>query len=146
MIRSLCVTIAIALGATAVVAQQNPIEARQNIMKRQDEDLKALNAMAKDQAPYDAAKASAAYAGFAEGGAKLRDLFPNDSQTGNNTRASPKIWEDRADFDAKLAEFNKAVADAKAQPATVEGFKAGFGEVTKACDNCHRTYRLRRQT
>jgi cytochrome c556 len=146
MIRSLFMAGAIALAATTVVAQQNPIETRQNIMKRQDDDLKVLNAMVKGQAPFDAGKVSAIHTGFADGAAKLRDLFPDDSQTGNKTRASPKIWENRSDFDAKLADFTKAIADAKAQSATADGAKTGFENVVKACDNCHQTYRLRRQS
>ena len=56
----------------------------------------------------------------------------------------PAIWENKADFEAKLAKFG---ADAKAAEAAVkdlDSFKAQFAEVQKNCGGCHETYRKRR--
>lgn len=145
MIRTLSVVAAIALGSTAVLAQQNPILARQEIMKKSDEDLRLLSKMSKGEVPLDAAKASAAYAGMEESYKKAQSLFPEDSKTGEKTRASPKIWENRADFDAKMAAFIKVAADAKAKATNEAGFKEIHPAVVKACDTCHQDYRLRRQ-
>jgi cytochrome c556 len=145
MLRTVLAVAAIVLGATAVLAQQNPIEVRQELMKHNDEYHKALRAMTKGEAPFDAAKVNAAYANWSDTATKLPGLFPDDSKTGNKTRALPKIWETRADFDAKIAAFAKVVADTKTQVATAEGLNAGFPNVSKACDNCHETYRARRE-
>ena len=41
----------------------------------------------------------------------MRPLFPDNSKTGGDTAALPAIWENKADFDAKLTKF---VAEAKA--------------------------------
>jgi cytochrome c556 len=145
MVRTVFAVALVALGATAVLAQQNPIEIRQGLMKRNDEHHKALRAMTKGEVPFDAAKVDAAYANWSDTAAKLPGLFPDNSKTGNKTRAAPKIWENRADFDAKIAAFAKVVADSKAQVATLDGLKAGYPGVAKACDNCHETYRLKRE-
>lgn len=145
MIRILSALAAVALGATTVLAQQNPILARQEIMKKSDDDLRLLSKMSRGEVPFDAAKASSAYAGMEESYKKAQSLFPDDSKTGEKTRASPKIWENRADFDAKMAAFIKTAADAKAKATNEAGFKEIHPAVIKGCDNCHADYRMRRQ-
>jgi cytochrome c556 len=145
MIRTICALGAIALAATVAVAQQNPILARQEIMKKSDEDLKLLSRMSRGEAPFDAAKVSAIYAEMEANYKKVQSLFPDDSKTGEKTRASPKIWENRADFDAKLAALIKTAADAKAKATNEAGLKEIHPAVVKGCDNCHADYRMRRQ-
>ena len=51
---------------------------------------------------------------FATRADKMQELFPDSSKTGGDTAALPAIWENKADFDAKLAKFS---ADAKAARA-----------------------------
>jgi cytochrome c556 len=145
MIRALCAVTALALGMAAASAQQNPILVRQEIMKKSDEDLKLLSKMSRGELPFDAAAATSAYAGMEDNYRKLQGLFPEDSKTGEKTRASPKIWENRSDFDAKLTAFINVAADAKAKAANEAGFKEIHPAVIKACDNCHADYRVRRQ-
>jgi cytochrome c556 len=128
-----------------VLAQQNPILARQEIMKKSNDNLKMITAMSKGEAPFDAAKASATYAEMEDSYKKAQGLFPDNSKTGEKTRASPKIWEDRADFDTKLAAFIKVAGEAKAKATSEAAFKEIHPAVIKACDNCHEGYRLRRQ-
>jgi len=147
MIRALCAVsiAAVTLSATMVMAQQNPILARQEIMKKSNDDLKMLTALSKGEAPFDAAKVTAAYALMEDSYKKVQGLFPDSSKTGEKTRASPKIWEDRADFDTKMAAFIKVAGDAKAKATSEAGFKEIHLAVIKGCDNCHEGYRLRRQ-
>jgi cytochrome c556 len=146
MMRVLCaVTAAVCLSTTVLLAQQNPIIARQEIMKKSNDDLKLLTQMSKGEVPFDAAKASATYAGMEDSYKKVKDLFPDNSKTGDKTRAAPKIWDTRADFDAKMADFIKVAGDAKAKAATEAGLKEIHPAVVKSCDNCHADYRLRRQ-
>jgi cytochrome c556 len=147
MIRVFCaVTLAaVALSATIVLAQQNPILARQEIMKKSDDDLKALSRVMRGEAPFDAAKATAAYASMEDSYKKVQGLFPDNSKTGDKTRASPKIWEDRADFDAKMAAFIKVAGEAKTKATNEKAFKVAHQAVIKGCDNCHADYRMRRQ-
>ena len=140
----LVVATTLVLGATVVVAQQNPIEARQKLMKANSAQAKIGAAMAKGEAPFDLAKAKQIFVVYQDAAAKVGDLFPENSKTGGDTTAAPKIWEDMADFKAQLAKFG---ADAKAAEAAVkdlDSFKAQFGAVQKNCGGCHRTYRVKK--
>lgn len=144
MIRPLLAVVALAVGATVVVAQQNPIEARQALMKANGAQARIGAAMAKGEAPFDLAKAKQIFVVYQEAAAKAGDLFPPDSKTGGETTAAPKIWEDMAGFKAALAKFG---ADAKAAEAAVkdlDSFKAQFTAVGRDCGGCHREFRVRR--
>ena len=146
MIRIVLTISAVALGATAVLAQNlAPIKERQEIMKKSNDELKMLTAMSKGEAPFDARKATATYGGMEGAYKKVQTLFPDDSKTGEKTRAAPKVWENKADFDSKMAAFIKVAGDAKAKATTEAGLKEIHPAVIKACDNCHEQYRLRRQ-
>jgi cytochrome c556 len=145
MIRILGALAAVALGATAVTAQNlAPIKERQEIMKKTNDDTKVLTAMAKGEAPFDAAKAQALLSGIEERTKKAATLFPDDSKTGEKTRAKAEVWQKKADFDAKMAEFVKVTAESKAKTSSADAFKAAFPSVIKSCDNCHETYRAPR--
>lgn len=147
MIRILCALSAVALGATMVLAQNlAPIKERQNAMKKISSDNKVLGAMAKGETPFDAAKARAILTGWEEASKKLPDLFPDDSKTGEKTRAKAEIWQNKADFNAKIADFAKAVSDAKAKATSADGFKAAYPAIGKSCDGCHEKYRGPRVT
>src|SRR5262252_432757 len=97
MIRTMLAVTAVAIGVTAVAAQSDPIAARKALMKANGDHSKIVGAMAREKAPA---------------------LFPDNSKTGGDTAALPKIWEDKADFNAKLAKF---AADSKAAGESVKG-------------------------
>jgi cytochrome c556 len=144
MIRYLSVAAMIAVGATVAFAQAKggaeAITERKAAMKTVAGANKALNDIAKGDAPFDAAKVAAAYKSMSDAFAKSKTLYPDDSKTGD-TAALPAIWEKKADFQAKL---DKAVADAKATAAAVTdvaSLKAKHAEFTKSCGACHRDYR-----
>ncbi len=133
----------VSLAATAVVAQSDPIAARMALMKGNSDNARAVVAMMRGNAPFDPAKVDAAFAQWAETAQKLPGLFPPDSKTGQKTRAAPKIWDTKADFDAKAAEFGKVVADNRDKArASLDGLKVAVAAVGKSCDNCHEDYRL----
>ena len=78
--------------------------------------------------------------------AETAGLFPDNSKTGGDTRATPKIWLNKNDFDAKAAAFGKAVAENRDQAkASLDGLKAAIPIVGKACDACHEDYRVPKQ-
>jgi cytochrome c556 len=131
------------LSVGAVLAQSDPVKERENLMKQNDEGAKAVVAMMRGQRPFDGKAVDAAFAQWADTAKKLRSLFPEGSKTGGDNRASPKIWLNRKDFNAKAAEFGKAVADNRAKAvASVEGLRAAVPLIGDACDNCHKEYRL----
>ena len=134
----------VALGATAVLADQDPIAARQALMKENGKHAKMGVAMIKGEAPFDLAKAKEIFVTFEHAAAKMPDLVPPNSKTGGDTTASPKIWENMADFKAR---FEKLGADAKAAEASVKdlaAFKTAFGGLGKDCGGCHETYRIKK--
>ena len=83
---------------------------------------------------------------FDETAKKLPTLFP-DSTKGlkpeGDYSTSPKVWENKADFDAKIVTFAKAVTDAKGKIKDVDTLKAQLGAIGKTCGGCHETYRLK---
>lgn len=130
-------------GAGAVIAQSDPIAARMALMKGNSDNARAMIQMMRGQAPFEAAKVETAFAQWTETAQKLPGLFPDNSKTGEKTRAAPKIWENKSDFDAKAAAFGKAVAENHDKAvASLDGLKAAVAVVGKACDNCHEDYRL----
>lgn len=146
VIAAAVVSMAIACGAVSVVAQSNPIAARMALMKANNDNARTVGQMIRGQAPFEAAKVEAAFAQWADTAQKLPGLFPDNSKTGDKTRAAPKIWQTKADFDAKAAAFGKAVADNRAKAAaSLDGLKASYPAVSTACSNCHEDYRLARQ-
>ena len=134
----------IAVGVTAVVAQSDPIAARKALMKANNDNASNLVKMMRGETPYDAAKVNAAFAQWAETAQKFPGLFPNNSKTGE-TRATPKVWETRSDFEAKVAAFGKAVADNRDKAKNVDEVKVALAAVGKTCDGCHEQYRARQR-
>jgi cytochrome c556 len=134
------------LGPAAVVAQTDPIAARMALMKGNNDNAIVVVQMVKGQSAFDARKVDAAFAQWAETAQKLPGLFPDNSKTGQKTRAAPKIWMTKADFDAKAAEFAKVVAGNRDKAkASLDGLRAAVPVVADACDNCHKDYRLAKQ-
>jgi len=142
--RTACIVLAVTLGATAVVAQSNAIAERKQIMKGVGAAAKTGAAFAKGSEPYDNAKAVAVFATYAAAAAKMPSLFPDNSKTGDDTTAAPKIWSDMDGFKAAFAKFE---ADAKAAQSSVkdlDSFKVAFGNMGKNCGGCHETFRIKK--
>jgi len=143
LIRTTLAAIAVGLGAGAVMAQQDPVTTRENLMKENNKHAIAVVRMMRGQAPFDAAAVDAAFAQWADTAQKLPNLFPDGSKTGGDNRASPKIWVNKKDFDAKAAAFGKSVAENRDKgKGSLDGLKAAIPVVGKACDDCHKEYRL----
>src|SRR5258708_36220964 len=116
----------IALGGTAVVAQGGPLAARKALMKENGRHSGSAREMMEGKQPFDLAKAKAVLANFAAVSEKGKNLWPDNSKSGD-TASLPAIWENEADFEAKLAKLS---SDAKAQDAGVkdlDSFKAAMG-------------------
>lgn len=136
----------LAVSAATVLAQSDPVKEREDLMKGNDEGAKTVVAMMRGQAPFEGKAVEAAFAQWADTAQKLPGLFPEGSKTGGDNRASPKIWVNKKDFDAKAAEFAKVVADNRAKAvASLDGLKAAIPMIGNACDNCHKEYRLSRR-
>ena len=136
----------LAAGVGAVIAQSDPIAARKAMMKENDENALALVRMMRGQMPFDPVKVDAAFAQWEDTAKKFPELFPGNSQIGQETRAASKIWITKADFDAKAAEFGKVVAENRVKAkASLAGLRAAIPSIGNACDNCHKEYRTSRR-
>jgi cytochrome c556 len=141
MIRTVLIIAAVAIGVTGVVAQTDPIAARKDMMKQNNKYAKAVNAMVKGESAFDAATVAAAYKSWENAATGFGKLFPDNSKEGGKTRAKAAIWQNRKDFDAKLAAFSKAVAAGKAKASSLDGVKATMSAINTACSDCHELYR-----
>ena len=140
-------TFVLAASVVVVAAQEDVIKARQELMKSNGQALGTAGKMAKGEIPFDAAAATAAFDTVNENAMKFdaEALFPTGSETGGETAASPKIWEDMAGFKAKADEWKAAAAKAaEADIADVAALQATLGGLGQACGACHETYRLKK--
>ena len=141
MMKRVVLAVAVAaLGVTAVLAQSDPLAARKALMKENGNQSRIAREMIEGKQPFDLAKAKTVLTTFAAAHDKGKNLWPDNSK-GGDTASLPAIWENKADFDAKLAKLS---SDSKAQDAGVkdlETFKAAMAEIGKNCGGCHNTYR-----
>jgi cytochrome c556 len=141
MIRRILLASAIgSLGITAVLAQSDPIAARKALMKDNGAQSRVASEMIAGKQPFDLAKAKNVLKTFAEVSEKSKSLYPESSKTGD-TAALPAVWENKADFDAKLVKLGTDAKAAEGKVTDLDSFKAVMGEVGKSCGGCHRTYR-----
>jgi len=136
------------LGLTvgAVIAQSDPIAARKALMKGNNDNARAMVQTMRGQKPFEAAAVETAFAQWADTAQKLPGLFPENSKTGGDTHATPKVWQNKKDFDEKAAAFGKAVAENRDKAKeSLDGLKAAIPLIGKTCDNCHEDYRLSTQ-
>ena len=142
MIRTVLAVAVLAFGVTAVVGQGDPIAARKAIMKANGDQSKIATDMLEGKQPFNLDAAKKIFATFAEA-EKVRPLFPDSSKTGGDTAALPAIWENKADFEAKLTKFVTEAKAAGAATTDADTFKVQITEVRKNCGGCHQPYRKR---
>ncbi|TMJ77164.1 MAG: cytochrome c [Alphaproteobacteria bacterium] len=141
MLRVMAVVAALAVGATAVWAQNAAgIAARKDAMKAFGGAAKGPGGMAKGDAPFELPKVQASLKTIQETAVKAKGLFPDDTKTGE-TDALPAAFEKKADL---MARFDKLGADAKAAEGAIKdeaSFKAEWPKVVSNCGGCHKEYR-----
>ena len=144
MFRTVVAVAAIAIGVTAVAAQSDPIAARKGLMKNMGAATKTGGQMVKGEVPYDQAKAQEIFATYIDVSAKMPELFPENSKTGGETTAAPKIWEDMAGFKGGFTKISNEAKAAQSSVKDLDSFKGAFGGLTKNCGGCHETYRVKK--
>lgn len=135
----------LAIVATGALAAEDPVKARQELMKTVGKSTKLSAQIVKGQIPFDSLTAEDAMQTIADVPDKYVTLFPAGSDKGE-TEASPKIWEDMAGFKAaaeklKTAALNGVKAAGKGEAA----FKTAFSELVKNCKGCHQDYRIKKK-
>lgn len=145
MKRVLVAAAVLTLGVSAVLAQQEVAVQQQNLMKAQARNMYGVvNKMAKGETPFDKAAAEAALKALGDDVAKIPNVFatnPKQDVVNASFGSSQKIWQNKADFDAKVPAVTKAIADAKFSDAA--SLKVAFDAIQAKCDGCHDTYRVK---
>lgn len=145
MMRTVLGLAAAAAVVTFAMAQSNPVAERKALMKANGQNAGVLGRMVRGEEPFDVAKVNAAFVQFTETAQKLPALFPEPPKSGEETRALPKIWETKSDFEAKIADFKKAVDDNKDKAKTLDELKVVMPQISKTCGDCHEPYRRPQQ-
>jgi cytochrome c556 len=147
MKRAVLVAAAVLFAATAVVASPELVEQSHATMKANGKALGGtLSPMARGDKPYDQTAVDAALAQLEESAKKIPSLYPTSvkdvKQTSEYT-PSPKIWEDKAGFDARIAELAKEITAHKGKINNLDELKASFPTLSRGCSGCHETFRIK---
>jgi cytochrome c556 len=131
----------LASGMTA----KEQIEARQGQLKKMGKAFKAISDQLKSSSP-DLAEIQTAAASVPREASGMVDWFPEGSgpESGVKTEALPIIWENKTDFNDKVAAMQDAAAklDTIAQGGDVTAIGAAFQTTGGTCKSCHDKYRL----
>jgi cytochrome c556 len=142
MNRVLLPAVLLVLGATAVAAQNlTVIKERQDLLEAIGKAVKQPGAAFRGEDTFDLAKVQAALKIIQTNAAKLPDLFPDDSKTGEDTEALPIIWQEKKDFADR---YPKLVADAKAAETSITdevSFQEVWPKLMGNCSGCHKKFR-----
>lgn len=122
----------------------DPVSLRMHMMKNVGASMGMAVKMVKGEEAYDPRVAEAAFRVMNAAALGIGAQFPEGSTHGDS-EASPKIWSDRAGFDAAVAKFIADTAGAAAaKPATLDDFRPIFGQVAGNCKSCHEGYRVKK--
>jgi cytochrome c556 len=151
MKRTVLATLIVAATAAGVGAQSDALKERNALMYEMGEEgYGTLTKMVRGEEPYDQAKAAASFDKLAQIAPKLPPLWPPGSQgkaEGSDFHSSNKVWENKADFDARLAKLIRDIPQARTQAVSgADGLKAAYETIVRQdCNGCHQQYRLKNQ-
>jgi cytochrome c556 len=128
------------LGASLAAVAADAYHERHMAMEAVNEAMKPLAAIAKKQAPFDAAAVKANATTIAENLKKAHGHFTEGSG-GGESRAKPEIWTDRANFDKQMKD-GQAAAVALSSVTDEAAFGPALRTLGSSCKSCHDTFRL----
>lgn len=142
MTRTITLALFMTAGLFGATHAADPSADRQAMMKNVGAATGVGGKMMKGELDFDPVAAQLIFGTMNAAASGFGYLFPEGSETGNETEASPKIWDDKAGFEAAVAKF---VADTSSLKITdMDSFKAAFGAVTKNCGSCHEAFRVKK--
>src|ERR1700760_3963718 len=134
-------------GAGAVMADQKLAVEQDNLMRAQGKSVYVtMLKMAKGDLPYDQKAVDDALAQLEASVPTIPKVFennPKEDVVDATYGSSPKIWQNKADFDSKVPPVIEAVASLKGKIKDQVSVKMGFDTLNEKCKACHDTYRLR---
>jgi cytochrome c556 len=135
------------LGAGAVMAQQEIAVKQDNLMKAQGKSMYiVILKMVKGEIPYNQKAVDAAIAQLEGSVPTIASAFainPKQDVVNGKYGASPKVWQNKADFDSKIPPVAKAIADVKGTIKDVASLQVAYDTIQDKCVDCHETYRLK---
>jgi len=149
-IGALLVVALVGLGMSLDAASQNPTspgeqatQYRKAIYQLILWNLRPPSAMAQEKIAFDAQAFSLRAGRVHDMSHLLAEACPPESQAGAPTRAKPEIWQNRADFNARLKalqEKSRALVDTASRGEFAPS-KAAFFATANACKDYHDSYR-----
>lgn len=144
MIRTLVIAAVFAVGATAVVAQGDPIAQRKAAMKSTGQAIGPMAGMMKGERPFDLATVKTSLETMNKVSKEMGALFPATSKTGGDTEALPAVWDNAAGWNEAIKKFQDASAAALVNVKDEASFKAEFPKVAANCGGCHTNFRVKK--
>lgn len=141
------IALAVGVVSTAALAlTDDPITTRKKLMQGNGAVFYGVaQGMIKGEIPFNPVLAASVLRTTNAVAYSFGDYFPAGSEEGGDTRASPEIWENMAEFQQYLAEFRAATDAAReADPQTLEAFQAAIDEINRNCQQCHDDFRIER--
>jgi cytochrome c556 len=125
--------------STQVFAQADVIEKRQQAMKDNSANAKAIKAAVESKDYATVETKAKDIMGTAD---KIVGLFPKDSTKGK-TKATDAIWEKPDEFSKAAKNLSKASGElaAAAKSQDEEAVKVKFKALGDACNSCHKNFR-----
>ena len=147
MKRMVMVVGGVLLSAGVVMADQQIAIQQDNLMRAQAKSMYGvIGKMVKGDIPYDQAAVDTAIADLEQSVGKIATVFtPNPKEDVKDATygSSQKIWQNKADFDAKIPPVAKAIADVKGKIKDLESLKLAFKSINDRCTDCHEVYRVK---
>ncbi len=147
MKRTIVVAGVLLLGAGAVMADQKLAVEQDNLMRSQGKSMYVIiGKMLKGDIPYNQKSVDGALAQLESDVGKISTTFannPKEDVVNANYGASPKVWQNKADFDSKIPPVKKAIAEVKGKIKNLDDLKAAYTSINDRCTDCHETYRLK---
>ena len=145
--RTIIVASSLLLGAGAVMAQQQIAVQQDNLMRSQAKSLyTVMLKMAKGDIHYNQKAVDEALTNLEADVAKIAKTFevnPKQDVVDATYGSSPKIWQNKADFESKIPPVQKAIAEFKGKVHDLASLKTAFNTINERCKDCHDTYRLK---
>jgi cytochrome c556 len=140
---------ALAVFATSALAAEDPVSARQSLMKANGDAAAIAGGILKGEMDYNPVIGRSVISTMSAVSQTYGGYFPEGSSGGADSIASPKIWEDAAGFQAEIDKFISATNAAmkisgKDGPADADAFKAAMGPIFGSCKSCHEGYRIKK--
>ena len=138
---------ALLLGIGAAIAQQDVAVKQDNLMRLQGKSMYGVFLkMTKGEIAYDQKAVDAGIASLEESVPTIATVFatnPKEDVVNSNYGSSQKIWQNKADFDAKVPPVTKTIAEVKGTFKDAASLKVAFDAIQAKCTDCHETYRVK---